>query len=119
MDQRDGAGADAGRVRSGEGTDGGGLVEGLGLDALDGHAAADLGDRFIQHGRQGDRQVEQARAGLVADAENVGKAPVDHQQRAVALTLQQRVGGDGGAHLDLVDEAWRDRVSGGQGPAPA
>ena len=46
---------------------------------------------------------------LVADAQRVGEAAVDHQQRALALALQQRVGGDRGAHLHRLDQPGRDR----------
>jgi hypothetical protein len=35
----------------------------------------------------------------------------DQQQRSVALALQQRVGGDGRAHLHCLDGARRDRCA--------
>ena len=44
-------------------------------------------------------QVEQAGPGLIADAQRVGKAAIDDQQRALAAAFQQGVGGHGGAHL--------------------
>ena len=88
---------------------GGGLVERLDLRAVDADAAGDFRHPLVQHGRQGDREVEQPRPRLVADAQRVGEAAVDQQQGAVALALQQRVGGDGGAHLHRLDHAGRDR----------
>ena len=81
-----------------------GFVERFDLVAVDADATVDLGDLLIQHRRQGDGEVEQARARLVADAQGVGEAAVDQQERAVALALQQRVGGDGGAHLHRLDQ---------------
>ena len=59
-------------------------------------------------GRMIARSNSRGRA-LVADAQRVGEAAVDHQQRALALALQQRVGGDRGAHLHRLDQPGRDR----------
>ena len=42
---------------------------------------------------------------LVGDAQRVAKTLGDEQQHAVALALEQRVGGDGRAHLDVADAA--------------
>ena len=92
---------------------GGGLVERLDLLAIDRDAAADLGDALVQQVGQADVEVEQPRAGLVADAQQVGKAAVDQQQDALALAFQQGVGGDRGAHLHRLDRAGRDRGAGG------
>ena len=51
---------------------------------------------------------------LVADLQRVAKAACRHQQGALAAPLQQRVGGDGGPHLDEADRIGRDRGAGGQ-----
>ncbi len=85
------------------------FVQRFDFRAVDADAAADFDDLLIQHRGQGDGEVEQARAGLVADAQGVGETLVHQQQGAVALALQQRVGGDGGAHFDRLDLSGRDR----------
>jgi hypothetical protein len=46
-----------------------------------------------------DVKREDVGAGLVADGQGVGKATGHHQQRARALALEERVGGDRRAHL--------------------
>ena len=46
---------------------------------------------------------------LVADFQRVAETFRRHQQRLFALALQQRVGGDGRAHLDRADAPGRDR----------
>ncbi len=114
MQQHDGAGGDAPLPRRREGRAGMRLVQRLDLVAVDAEAAADLHDFLVEQARQGDRQVEQPRPRLVADAQDVGEAAIDHQQRALALALQQRIGGDRGAHLHRLDRAGRNRRVGGQ-----
>ena len=114
MHQHDRAGADAVGHRLGEYRAGGGFVERLDLGAMHIDPPADFLDPFIQHRRQRDGEVEQPRAGLVADAQRIRKTAIDDQQGAVALALQQRVGGDRGAHLHRVDQAGGDRLD----PAP-
>ena len=103
--QHDGAGAMPSARASARMARACGFVERFDLGAVDADAAADLLDAFVEHRRQGDREVEQPRAGLVADAQRVGETAVDQQQGAVALALQQRVGGNGRAHLHRVDQA--------------
>ena len=80
--------------------------------ALDGavgqHALVDLDDALEQHLRLDDVLGENLRPRLVADAKRVAKALGGQQQRALALALQQRVGGDRGAHLHRADAARRD-----------
>ena len=107
--QHNGAGVDALGFRGGEGFSGSILVERLDLGAIDTDTAGNFDHVFIQHRGEDNLQVEQAGPGLVADAQAVGEAGVHHQQGAFALTLQQRVGGDGGAHLHRVDLAGWDR----------
>ncbi len=109
VQQHDGAGVDAGGAGMGEVPARGFLVQRLDLLAIDADAAVDLHHLFVQHRGQGDRQVEQPRPRLVADAQRVGEAAVDHQQHPLALALQQRVGGDRGAHLHRLDQPGRDR----------
>ena len=106
--QHDGAGMDAVGHGSGERRAGGGLVQRLDLDAVHIDAATNLNHPLVQQARQLDVQVEQARAGLVADAQRVRKPAVHDQERALPPPFQQRVGGDGGAHLHAVDGAGRD-----------
>ena len=110
MHQDDRAGLDAGSSRLGHNGAGAVFVQRLDLGAIHAYAAADFGNPLVQHRGQGDRQVEQARAGLVADAEGVGETAVDEEERAVALALQQRVGGDSRAHLDGLDLPGWDRL---------
>ncbi len=105
VQQNDRAGVDACLARVGEVAARGGFVQRLDFLAVDADAAVDFYHLLVQHGGQGDREVEQARARLVADAERVGEASVDDQQDALALALEQGVGGDGGAHLHGVDLA--------------
>jgi hypothetical protein len=56
--------------------------------------------------------VEQPRAVLVGDAQRIAKAARGDQQRGLALALQQRVGGDRGAHLHAVDHVGAYRLAG-------
>ncbi len=58
--------------------------------------------------RQHDVPVEDAGAILVGDAQRVAEAAGDHQQRALSLALQQRVGRHGGAHPHRLDLRDRD-----------
>src|SRR5437879_10222923 len=48
---------------------------------------------------QHDLPVEEARAVLVGDAQRIAEAARNKQHGALALALEQRVGGDRGAHL--------------------
>ena len=107
--QHDGAGADPLGAGAGERVPRGMFVQGFDFLAIDADATGDLDDVLVQHRRQGDGEIEQPRPGLVADAQRVGEAAVHHQQRALALALQQCVGGDGGAHLHRLHHAGRDR----------
>ena len=86
-----------------------GFVERFDLRAVDADAALDFDDLFVQHCGQGDGEVEQAGASLIADPQGVGETLVHQQQGAVAFALQQRVGGDGGAHFNRLDLSGRDR----------
>ncbi len=109
VDQHDGAGADALGAGAGERVPRGVFVQGFDFLAIDADTTGDFNDFLVQHRWQGDGEIEQPRPGLVADAQRVGEAAVHHQQRALALALQQCVGGDGGAHLHRRHHALRDR----------
>src|SRR6267143_632064 len=71
----------------------------------------DLKNLRIKHLRQHDVPVEEPRAVLVGDAQRIAEAARDEQHGAFALALEQRVGGDGGAHLYRVDLARWYRLS--------
>jgi len=47
----------------------------------------------------------------LADLERVAEAFAYQQQDAIALALEQRIGGDRGAHLDAVDQLGRERTA--------
>ena len=66
-------------------------------------------EQFGQH----DMAREDLRPVLVGDAQRVAKTLRDEQHRALALALQQRVGGDRGAHLHRFDALGRNRRAGG------
>ena len=67
----------------------------IGKDTL-----VDLDDTLIQHVGLDDVLGEDFRPRLVADAQRVPEASGDQQQRSVAFALQQRIGGNRGAHFD-------------------
>jgi hypothetical protein len=71
-------------------------------------ALLDLDHLRVQHLRQHDVAVEDARPVLVGDAQRVAEAARDEEHRALALALEQRVGGHRSAHLDRLDEVGRD-----------
>src|ERR1700679_4063557 len=79
----------------------------MGADAL-----VRLDDPLIQHFREHDVAVEQARPRLSGDPEGITKAARDHQQSAFTLAFQQCIGGDRGAHLHARDLLRRDRLAG-------
>jgi hypothetical protein len=77
-------------------------------------ALVDLGDALVEHVGLDDLARENLRPRLVADLERVAETACDQQQHPVALALEQRVGGNRGAHLDRADLARRDRLVGGE-----
>ena len=79
----------------------------------------DLDHPLVEKLRQDDMALEQLRPVLVADPERVAEAAGDRQHRAVALALEQSVGGDGGAHLDRPDRLRGDAFAGFQAEAVA
>ena len=110
--EHDGDGPDPVRVRLAQGRFGSGRVERGQHLAVRRHPAIHLRHALVEHFRERDPQIEQVRPGLVADAERVAEAPVDHQQGPIACALEERVGGDRGAHPDAVD-AGDGRIGGG------
>ena len=110
----DGDGADAVIVGLLEGGADGRFVEGFEDLARGVEAFGDFDAALEEHFGELDIEVEDARAILVADAEKVAEALGDQQQRAVALAFEEGVGGDGGAHLDRVDDALGNRFARGE-----
>jgi hypothetical protein len=78
-------------------------------------ATGDFGDLVIEQFRQLDFQVEQPGPRLCADPQQIAETLGDQQKDPGALSLQQRVGRDGGAHLDAFD---RGVAAGLQAPDP-
>ena len=71
--------------------------------AVGAHALVHLDDALVEHLRLDDVAGEDLRPRLVADLERVAETLGDEEERALALALEQRIGGDGGAHLDRAD----------------
>ena len=80
--------------------------------AVGAHPLVDLDDALVQHVGLDDVLGEDLWPRLVTDAQRVAKALGDEQQGAVALALEQRIGGDRGAHFDRGDALARDRFAG-------
>ena len=68
--------------------------------AVGGDAFVDLDDAFVERLGQFDLAGEDPRAVLIGDPQRVAEAAGDDESGALALALQQGVGGDGGAHAD-------------------
>jgi hypothetical protein len=75
------------------------LVQRLDHLAVRAHPLLRLDHAAVQQLGQHDVPVKQARAVLVGNAQCVAKALGGDEQRGLALALQQRIGGHGGAHL--------------------
>jgi hypothetical protein len=102
--QHDGAGAEAARVGVAQrGLGRGGVERGYDV-AVCTDALVDLHDFLVEHRWQLDVPREDIRAILVGDAEGISKSARRNEQGAVALALEQRVGGDRRAHAHGVDE---------------
>ena len=83
---------------------------GVSIAAVGADALRHLGDARIEHRRLLYSAREDLWPRLVADLERVAEPRAHQQQNAVALALQQRIGGDCSAHLDAVDQLRRKRV---------
>ena len=77
--------------------------------AVGAHALANLLDARVEQLRQHDLLGKDVGPRLVADAQRIAKAARDEERRPLALALEQRVGGDGRAHLHRADFLRRDR----------
>jgi hypothetical protein len=109
--ERDRDGAKALRVRRGEVALHRRLVERRYHVAAGAHAFVHLHDFLVEQLRKPDVAVEDARPVLVGDAKLVAEAARDEEDRALALALEERVGGDGGAHLHRLDLLHRDGLA--------
>ena len=69
---------------------------------------------LVQQLRQHNAALKQTRSVLVSDAQRVAKPPRGHQQRGLALALQQRIGGHRGAHAHRRHPIERHRLAIGQ-----
>ena len=87
--------------------------------AVGAHPLVDLDDTLVEHVRLDDVLGKNLRPRLVADAQRVAKPLSDEQQRALALALQERIGGDRGAHLHRADPLARDSRAGRNPEEPA
>ena len=96
----------ASRSAAHRGEVGRGLDRAVGADAL-----GDLGDALVEHLRLDDLLGEDVGSRLVADPQRIAKALGDEEEGAVALALEERVGGDRRPHLDRGDPLGRDRRS--------
>jgi hypothetical protein len=74
------------------------------------HPFLHLDHPVVEGLRKQDPPVENAGAVLVGDAQGVPEAAGDDQDGRLAGVCQQRVGGDGGAHLHHLDTVARDRL---------
>ncbi len=111
VQKHDGDGIDTVIARSRERRARGAFIEGLLLVPVGGDAPGDLANPLVEHLGFDDVAVEQLRAGLVADAKRIREAVVDDENDAVALALEQRIGGDRGAHLDGADQLRRNALA--------
>ena len=101
--ENDGRRADAGIEGRLQGRAGGRRIEGRQRLSLCRHALVNLDHRFVEQLRQHNVAFEQPRAVLIGDPQRILETARHHQQCAIALALQQRVGGHRGAHLDRGD----------------
>ena len=109
MDQRDGAGFKATRLLGLERIQQRRLIEHIDHIAACRNPSRDLKNISIKRGRQLHIQREKIRPRLVADAQQIGIAPINQQQHPRALALQQGVGRDGCAKPHLGDDLRRNR----------
>ena len=116
--QRDRAGLQPVRPRRGQHRPRGRLVERRHLGAVRRQPSAHRRDPCRQRRRAADVEREQMRPRLVADREQVLVPRRHQQQRGRTAALQQRVGGDRGAHPHHVDRLRRQPVAGRQPEQP-
>ena len=80
--------------------------------AVGAHALVYLDDALVELFGKNDLLGEDVGPRLIGDPQRIAKSPGDEQQHTVALTLQKRVGGNRGAHLDVADQAGWYRSAG-------
>ena len=88
------------------------FVQRLDHIAMSAHALLRLDHALVQQLGQHDVAVKDAWAVLVGDAQRVLEALGSDEQRGLALTLQQRVGGHRGTHLHALHQVGRHRFAG-------
>ena len=93
------------------------LVERADEVAVGADPFADLDHPVVELLGEHDVAVEDARPGLVADAQRVAEPLGDHQDGRLALALEQRVGRDGGAEPHGADLVGGQRGSPGARPS--
>ena len=77
----------------------------LRLDAsVNADALVDLDDALIELFGKDDLLGENIGPSLVGDAKRIAETLGDQEQYAVALALEQRIGGNGRAHFDVADQ---------------
>ena len=91
-----------------------GFVQRLQHAAVGSQTFLGFDDPAVEQLGQHDLAVEQAGPVLVGDAQRIAEAAGGHQQRGLALALQQRIGGHGGAHLHAGHLRRRHRLIGPQ-----
>jgi hypothetical protein len=69
-----------------------------------------LDDRLVKHLRQHHVPLEQPRPVLIRNPQRIAKPLRRHQQRALALALQQRIGRHCRPHLHAIDQLRRHRL---------
>ena len=74
----------------------------------------DFDHPVVEKRRFDDIEIEQAGASLIADLESIPESLGDDEKGALALALQERVGGDRRAHLDAGDGRGGNRRTGAE-----
>ena len=87
-------------------------IQGLQHLAMRTHALLRLDHLGVEQLGQHNVPVKQARSVLVGDAQGIAKALGGDQQRQLALALEQRIGGHGGAHLHASHQLGGDGLIG-------
>jgi hypothetical protein len=80
--------------------------------ALCGDTLVDLDDALVEKLGQDDVAREELRPVLVGNAELVGEAFRDDEERALTLALEERIGGNRRPHLDRLDSVGRKKLGG-------
>ncbi|MEZ5892985.1 MAG: hypothetical protein R3C58_07560 [Parvularculaceae bacterium] len=75
------------------------------------HALVNFNHRAVEKRRLLDVKRKCLGAGLIADLDDVAKAPCHRKNCRFAFLFEQRIGGDGRAHLDGADSIERHRIA--------